>query len=76
MGNLETLTTFGYTRHMKKTCRNKYTTEDKMGNPTKTGRETKVLPKGKQCMPLIRHSPCCSYSQHILDTTIGNKQKY
>ena len=39
-------------------------------DPSRNHELTKVLGKAKQFLPLIRHAPCYSYSQVVLDTII------
>ena len=43
--------------------------------PHQTPQWTSVLQKGKHYLPLIRHSPCYSYSQYMLDTTMHKYNK-
>ena len=59
----------GYTRHMTKTNKTKNTTQKtkKMSNTDTTKNQDRhhVLAKGKQFLPLIRHTPCYSYKTTV-----------
>ena len=66
--------------HKTKTNKTKNTTQktknmNNMDPHQKHGGWAQALVKGKQFLPLIRHPPCSSYSQYVLDTTMHNKHK-
>jgi len=62
----------GQSRHKTKTNKaNNATQKSKMMSNKDQTREWTMAPeKGNQFLPLIRHPPCYSYSQHVLNITI------
>jgi hypothetical protein len=64
MDNPEKLATF---------TKNRSWTQGPAKGPTKTRGWNQAPAKDKQLLPLIRHPPCFSYSQYVLDTTMHNQ---
>jgi hypothetical protein len=66
--------TWGWTQGPEKgPTKNRGWTQGPAKGPTKTWVWTQAPAKAKQLLPLIRHPPCFSNSQYVLDTTMHNQ---
>ena len=78
MGNPEKLATLGTQdtgrRQTKQKTQHRKLQKMSNTNTTKNRKRTQASAKGRQFFLLIRQSPCYSYSQYVLDTTL-RKQK-